>query len=136
MATQEVMLPLPEELYVRFQQTAEATRQSIVDVLLHAVEVGSPPRWEDAPAIFQNDLAALDRLDDGALWRIARSHAVVDMDRFQELLDRHTACTLNAAEKSELEALQHEADSLMLRKAHAAALLRWRGHTLPPAEAL
>ncbi|MEI2609311.1 MAG: hypothetical protein V9G20_11845 [Candidatus Promineifilaceae bacterium] len=24
------------------------------------------------------------------------------------------------------------ADRLMLRKAHAAALLRWRDHTLPP----
>ena len=136
MATQEVTLPLPEELYVRFQQTAEATRQSVVDVLLHAVEVGSPPRWEDAPAAFQTDLAALDRLDDGALWRIARSHAAVDMDRFQELLDKHTSGTLNPAEKSGLVALQHEADSLMLRKAHAAALLRWRGHTLPPAETL
>lgn len=136
MATQEVTLPLPEELYARFQQTAEATRQSLVAVLLHAVEVGSPPRWEDAPPAFQSDLAALDRLDDGALWRIARSHAVVNMDRFQELLDRHTSGTLNLAEQNELEALQHEADRLMLRKAHAAALLRWRGHTLPPAESL
>jgi hypothetical protein len=136
MATQEVTLPLPEELYVRFQQTAEATRQTVVEVLLHAVEVGSPPRWEDAPVAFQADLAALDRLDDGALWRVARSRAVVAKDRFQELLDKHTAGTLNPAEQNELEILQHEADRLMLRKAHAAALLRWRGHTLPPAETL
>jgi hypothetical protein len=29
-----------------------------------------------------------------------------------------------------------EADRLMLRKAHAAALLQWRGHAVPPFERL
>ena len=31
---------------------------------MRAVQVGSPPSWEEAPAEFQSDLAALDRLDD------------------------------------------------------------------------
>jgi hypothetical protein len=136
MPTQEVTLPLPEGLYLRFQQVAMATRQSLTDVLLHAVEIGSPPSWEDAPAAFQADLAALDRLDDAALWRIARSRAAADMKRFQELLDKHSAGQLSPAEQNELDTLQHEADRFMLRKAHAAALLRWRGHAIPPAESL
>ena len=43
----------------------------------------SPPRWDDAPAEFQADLAALDRLDDEALWRIARSRMTeADMERY------------------------------------------------------
>jgi hypothetical protein len=37
---------------------------------------------------------------------------------------------------NELDRLTEEADLLMLRKAHAAALLRWRGHAIPPAEKL
>jgi len=41
------------------------------------VQIGSPPRWDDAPAEFQADLAALDRLDDKALWYIARSRTTV-----------------------------------------------------------
>ena len=68
MSTQDVTLPLPEVLYLRFKHTAQATQQSLTEVLLHAVQVGSPPSWEDAPVAFQADLAALDRLDDEALW--------------------------------------------------------------------
>jgi hypothetical protein len=60
-------------MYTCLQQAARATGRSLDDVLLQAVQVGSPPRWDDAPAEFQADLAALDRLDDKALWRIARS---------------------------------------------------------------
>lgn len=102
------------------------------EVVLHALQVGSPPAWNDAPAEFQADLAALDRLDDDALWRIARSsRSEADMGRYQELLDRHADGTLTDAERQELDELRQEADRFMLRKAHTAALLRWRGYQLP-----
>lgn len=137
MATRTVTLELPESLYDRLQRTAQATRRSLDDVLLHAVQVGSPPRWDDAPAEFQADLSALDRLDDDGLWRIARSHATeADLQRCQELLDQNANGDLSADERDELAQLRLEADRLMLRKVHAAALLRWRGHQVPPAEAL
>jgi len=137
MSTQDVTLPLPEALYLRFKQTAQATQQSLTDVLLHAVQVGSPPSWEDAPVAFQADIAALDRLDDEALWRTARSHRMeADMVRLQELLDKNANNQLMEAERAELIQLHTEADRLMLRKAHAAALLRWRGHAIPPADKL
>jgi hypothetical protein len=137
MSTQDVTLPLPETLYLRFKQTALATQQSLTDVLLHAVQVGSPPSWEDAPAAFQADLAVLDRLDDHALWRIARSYRTeAYIARLQELLEKNANDQLTEAERAELTQLRTEADQLMLRKAHAAALLRWRGHTIPPADKL
>jgi hypothetical protein len=137
MTTQEVMVPLPEKLYLRLQHVAQATQQSFTDVLLHAVEMGSPPNWENAPAEFQTDLASLDRLNDEALWQIARSRRTeVEMGRYQELLDKNTEGTLTEAERHELDQLRTEADRFMLRKAHAAALLRWRGHKLPPADKL
>jgi hypothetical protein len=137
MATQEVVLPLPEHLYLRLQQVARATQRSLTEVLLHAVQVGSPPSWEDAPAEFQGDLAALDRLDDHTLWQIARSHRTeADLERYQELLDKNANDALTDAERAELTQLRTEADRFMLRKARAAALLRWRGHHMPPAEKL
>jgi hypothetical protein len=137
MSTRTVTLRLPEGLYIRLQQAAQATRRSLDDILLHAVQVGSPPRWDDAPAEFQADLAALDRLDDEALWRIARSRMTeADMGRYQELLDKNANDTLQAEECDELVNLRTEADRFMLHKAHAAALLRWRGYQVPPAEAL
>jgi hypothetical protein len=137
MSTQEITLPLPEELYLRFKHTAHATGQSLTDVLLHAVQVGSPPRWEDAPAAFQTALAALDRLDDEALWRLARSRRTeADIARLQELLDKNANEQLTEGERTELVQLRTEADRFMLCRAHAAALLHWRGHTIPPADKL
>lgn len=133
---QNVTVQLPESLYRRLQQAAQAMQQPLEAVLLRAVQVGSPPAWEDVPAQFQADLAALDRLDDIALWRIARSRQAADMVLYQELLDKKANGTLTSDEQAELVQLRTEADRFMLRKAQAVALLRWRGHTIPPADKL
>lgn len=137
MTIQSVTLPLPEHLYLRFEQVAKAMHQSVTDVLLHAVEVGSPPGWNDVPAEFQADLAALDRQNDKVLWQIARSHqSEAEMDRYEDLLYKNANDALTLVERDELAQLRREADRFMLRKAHAAALLRWRGYQLPPADKL
>ncbi len=137
MTTKNVTLPLPEALLVRFQQMAKATSQPVTALLVRAVEVGGPPNWEEAPARFQADLAALDRLDDDALWCVARSRrSEAEMARLQELLDKNANQLITSQEQSELAQYSEEADLLMLRKAHAVALLRWRGHAIPPAEKL
>jgi hypothetical protein len=137
MTSKTITLNLPEDVYIRFQQAAQATKQSLEDVFLRAVQVGSPPNWEDAPAEFQTDLAALDRLDDGSLWHIARRRQKeTDMTRYQKLLDKNRNGTISYRERERLTKLRTEADRLMLCKAHAAALLRWRGHQIPPADQL
>jgi hypothetical protein len=137
MTLRTVTVQLPENLYVRLQQTARATKQSLDEVLLRAVQVGSPPSWETAPAEFQADLAALDRLDDASLWRIARSRQTeAAMQRYQELLDKNANDSISTVEREELAQLRLEADRQMLRKVHAAALLQWRGHQIPPADKL
>lgn len=137
MTVQNVTVSLPEDFYLRLEQVARGTKQSLADVLLYAVKVGSPPSWEDVPAEFQTDLAALDRLNDEALWQIARSRQTEDdMVRYQELLDKNANETITETESLDLTHLRIEADRFMLLKAHAAALLRWRGHQLPPPEKL
>ncbi len=137
MVVQDVTIHLPEPLYLRLQQVARATQQSLNDVILHAVQVGSPPSWEEAPAEFQADLAALDRLDDSALWRMARSSQLTDdMTRYQELLDKNANGTLTPSERVELTQSRKAADRFLLRKAYAVDLLRWRGHAIPPAQQL
>jgi len=137
MAMQQVTVNLPESVYLRLQQVAQGTQQSLSEVLAHAVKVGSPPSWDDVPAEFQADLAVLDRLDDDSLWQIARSkQSDDDMMRYQVLLDKNADETISELERVELTQLRVESDRLMLRKAHAASLLRWRGHQLPPSEKL
>jgi hypothetical protein len=137
MTLRTVTMQVPENLYLRLQHTARATQQSFEETLLRALQVGSPPTWETAPAEFQADLAALDRLDDAALWRIARHRAApAQMDRYQALLDKSSNETLSTGDGEELTQLRAEFDRQMLRKAHAAALLQWRGHQIPPADKL
>ena len=59
-----VTLQIPEVLYQRLVDTARATGRSLEEITLHALEVGSPPGWDDIPEEFQVDIAALDKLDD------------------------------------------------------------------------
>jgi predicted transcriptional regulator len=130
--TEAITLRLPDRLYQRLANTAQATQRSLENVIVHALEVGSPPDWDDVPAEFQADLAALDRLDDDALWEIARSHKTADaMTRYDQLLERNQERALTDAECLELMTLRKEADRFMLCKAQAAVILRWRGHQVP-----
>ncbi len=125
---QSITLTLPDITYERLRQAALAMRLPLDDVLVHALQVGSPPSWEDAPAQFQPDLAALDRLSDDDLWRIMRSTQLnQNWSRHHELLEENANGTITPSGRAELERLRTEADRFVLRKAHAAALLRWRG---------
>lgn len=134
MPTHTVSLNLPESLYTRLQQTAQATHRSLDDLLLYTIKVGSPPRWDDVPVEFQTDLAALDHLDDQSLWKIARSQQrAKEQERYEQLLEKKANGGLSAKEELELGGARSKANRFMLRKAHAAALLRWRGHLIPPA---
>jgi len=133
MISRTITMQLPENLYMRLQQVAQAIQQPLEQILLRAIQVGSPPTWETAPPEFQAALAALDRLDDTSLWRIARSrYTEVDMQPYQQLLDKNAEGTITLIEQQELERLRYEFDRHMLCKAHAVTLLHWRGHQIPP----
>jgi len=132
MPSETITLQIPEILYQRLVNTAHATQRPLEEVILHALQVGSPPAWDDVPEEFQADLAALDKLDDSTLWQIIRSRkTAAEMERYNILLERNSSGTLAEAERMELMALRQEADLFMLRKAQAAVLLRWRGHNVP-----
>ena len=132
MPVETVTLQIPEIIYQRLVNTARATGRSPEEIILHAIKVGSPPTWDDVPEEFQPDIAALDKLDDNALWQVFHSRKTAsDMERYNILLEGNSTGTLTEAERLELMALRHEADLFMLRKAQAAVLLRWRGHIVP-----
>ncbi len=129
--TATITLDIPEEIHQRLINTAQATQRPLKEIILRVLEVGSPPVWDDAPAEFQPDLAALDRLDDGTLWQIARRQKTeTELKRYDELLYRNQNASLTEGEKAELVTLRKESERFMLCKAQAAVLLRWRGHSL------
>jgi hypothetical protein len=105
MTVQDVTVSLPEELYLRLLQVAKGTQQSFADVLLRTIQIGCPPSWEDVPAEFQMDLAAMDRLSDDHLWEIAHSRqSAEEMERYATLLEKHANDKLSATEQMEWRA--------------------------------
>ena len=124
-------IEVPDDLYERLRRTASALRAPVEEVAKRALAAGLPPGVEDAPAAYQDDLRALELLDDEALWEVWRSATDrIGQQRHAELLNRRQEATLTAAEQTELGRLREAADRLLLRRAHAAAMLRWRGHAL------
>ncbi len=128
MSNASVTLQIPDPLYQRLVNTAQAMGRSLEEIIIHALTVGSPPDWTDVPEEFQAELARLDRLDNDPLWQMAKSHqSLVNMERYNQLLEKNQQEELTPDEYLELEKLRYEADLFMLKKAQAAVLLRWRG---------
>ncbi len=95
-----VTLQIPEKLYQRLVNTARAAKRPLEQIMLQALKVGSPPDWDNVPDEFQVDLAALDRMEDEALWKIACSRkTAVEMSRYDDLLERNQSNTLTQDDK-------------------------------------
>jgi hypothetical protein len=123
-----VTLQIPENLYQRLVNTANAVGHSLDEIMLQALTVGSPPDWQDVPEEFQTELARLDHLNNETLWNIAQSHKNPrEIERYTLLLEKNKEEDLTVVEQLELAQLRYQADLFMLKKAQATVLLRWSG---------
>ena len=133
---QTITLQLPNEIYTRLELAASAIKQPLETVLLRIVETSLPP-LDDTPPEFQKDIEALETMNDEELWEVMLSKVPPTQQRkLHRLLNKNQSGTLTPREGKELESLQFQADKVMLRKAHAAVLLKWRGHRIPTPEEL
>jgi predicted transcriptional regulator len=125
-------IPVPNDLFERLQRTAEALHAPLEEVARKALTAGLPPGVEDVPPEFRADVEELDRYTDEALWTVWRSVLSAEHDaRHDALLALSGDRELTDMEQAELAELREEADRLLLRRAQAGALLRWRGHAVP-----
>jgi hypothetical protein len=125
-------IEIPPALYHRLQRIAELTHRPVDELVLRTLEAGVPPLPEDLPEAMRADLLALEALDDEALWQVAESQLDFnDSARQGALLEKNSAGTITPAERQALADLRYAADRLMLQKAYASVLLKWRGHRLP-----
>ena len=127
-----VTLQVPPAVFRLAQRTAKVTSRPIEQVLVDVITSASPIT-DDLPSEMQSEVEALAQLSDDELWRFARSTFPVTKRReYDRLLEKNSDGTLTSAERHRLSELRIESEKLMLQKAHAYALLKWRGHTLPP----
>jgi len=138
MSVRIVTLKLPEHLYERLETQAQTATSSVDEIVVQALARSLPPLVEkDLPSALQAELEAMEHLSDEALWRIAES--MMNRDKvalYDVLLERHQSGNLTSEGQEWLTRLREEAEALMLRKAHAYALLQSRGHQLPTLEEL
>jgi len=138
MSVRTLTVTLPEHVYERLKAKAEAASRSLDELVVQTLARDLPPTVEeDLPPALKEELEAMAHLSDEALWQIAQSSMNPDkVALYDVLLERHRTGTLTPEGQEWLTRLREEAEALMLRKAHAYALLQSRGHTLPPLEEL
>lgn len=133
---QTITLELPDMIFQPAQRMARATKRPLTDVLIGALRASLPP-IDDLPLEYAEELASLEELSDNALTQVMTSRVPVQQQRkLNHLLAKKKNGKLTSPEQSELSALQREADLVMLRKARAAVLLRFRGRRLPTLQEL
>lgn len=129
--SQTITLDLPDSFLQPLQRTMRATKQPLEKVLLIALQNALPP-LDGLPSDLIARLEDLELLEDQQLQNVLRETVPVKTQkRISSLLEKQQDEGLTDKEQQFLEKLQKEADLVMLRKARAAVLLRFRGHRLP-----
>lgn len=128
---QTITLTLPDELYEPVYRTAQTIARPLESVLLSALQT-SLPTLEGLPLHVTTNLADLEVLDHQALQQVLLETVPADQqEALEALLYKNQADALSHHEQTQLTTLQDQADLVMLRKARAAVLLRFRGQRLP-----
>jgi len=130
MTAHTITLTLPEPIYQHLQSQAQIITRSLNDVIFQILWKSLPPEVEeDLPFNYRMELESMAHLSDEVLWQIAES--TMNQDKvalYDILLARHKAEQLTPIGKKWLTQLREDAEQLMLRKAHAYAILKNRGH--------
>ena len=126
-----ITLTLPDDVLQPVQRVAQAIKQSVEELLVIALQAALPT-LEGLPPDIMPHLIALESLDDQALWQVMLESVPLDQQhKLHDLLSRNQEGMLTDSERDQLAILQQQADLVMLRKARAAVLLRFRGKRVP-----
>jgi hypothetical protein len=132
MNTQAITIDLPEAIVQQLIRLSEITRQPIESLVAQSVVSNLPPMMEMVAPEMQRELLNLQTLSIDDLLTIANSQIDPAMhQQHVELLSKNQQGTLTALERETLMEYQDLCDRLMLRKAYAWSVLRWRGHPIP-----
>lgn len=129
---QTVTISLPEQVYSRLRHAAEIAGKPVHEFAAHSLEDNLPPLLDMIPARYHDDLRAMEKLSDEDLWNVARSKVEEKSQRQRRrLLNKSKTPQFTEIERQALTELRESADHLMLRKAYAFLLLKWRGYRIP-----
>lgn len=132
MVMQRVEIELPESIYRQLAQIAKETAQPIATIAAKSVVGNLPPSVEEASPELRSELLKMQTLETPDLLEIAQATMDSDQHKRQvELLTKNQDNQLTDSERQEMLSLRQLSDQLMLRKAYAWSVLRWRGQRVP-----
>lgn len=133
----ELTINLPRAVFEQLRSVAELTNQSLDDLVLQSIAGNLPPDLQNVPTEVKGDLLQMQTLGVEELRAIARAQISAEhQEEHLALLDKNQSGSLTKTEQIRLKELRVLADQLMLQKAHACAILRWRGQPIRSLEQL
>jgi hypothetical protein len=126
MGKKSMLLDIPDDLYQRLQEAAEASDRSPEDIVLETVDLLlSQP---SVSASVDSLLSGLSNYSDTQLWAVVHRHLPwVHSLRLRELNAKGKEGALTSAEENELDGLVTLVDRIMLLRSQALLLLKQRG---------
>jgi hypothetical protein len=123
-----ITVNFPKPVYQRLRQQAKALKRTLDDVVVQTVKRGLPFWPDEIPPDFENELSRSDSLSVPQLQQLAKSKLPMTKQRkLDRFLQKNSVGTITLNELAELDDIQLQANSLMLKKAKALALLNsWR----------
>lgn len=132
MTTQQVTINLPEAVFRQLVRIAEAIHQPVEVIVAQSVISNLPPSADNASPELQPEFLRMQSLTNDELLVIAQAQVEPSQHkRHTELLAKNEENLLTLEERQDLVALRQVSDHLMLLKAYALSLLRWRGQRIP-----
>ena len=137
MATYTLTVELPESVFQQLARIAKLTNQSLETIVAQSITSNLPPSADNAPAQMQTELLKMQTLPIAELREIAHAQLPVDQQQHHlTLLEKNKSGSMTTEELRQLNSLRTIADELMVRKAYAWSVLRWRGYRVPAFEDL
>jgi len=100
-------------------------------------QINAPPAVDYAPLELQGEFMVMQELTIEELLNIAQSQVPESQQELHfQLLEKNQNNQLSESDRLLLKSLRVSADYLMLKKAYAYALLKWKGFFLPDFEQL
>jgi hypothetical protein len=132
MNNHSVTIELPDDVFQRLSQLAEAMNRPVAEVVAQSFMGIFPPEIDLASSELRPELLKMQFLSDAELLSIAQAVVTTEQQSYHEgLLAENAANSISDNEREELVRLRSMIDRQMLCKAHAWSILRWRGHRVP-----
>lgn len=137
MTVQPVTLELPDPIYRYLRQIAAATQRPLEELAAQSIAGNLPPPVSSLPVEMRHELLGLQAASLKKLKQVALSQmSPAQQARHLALLEKNSAGALSPVEQEELATVRLAADQLMIRKAYAWSVLRWRGQPMPELDEL